>query len=127
MFSFGEAVFENAVVDSIILTYKNIPNSNPEINAKNDVNLNDISIKEGIKIPVGYFKNSPNNQFDLNYSISKSNIIEQLIANTIQLGEISETRDGIIQSKIPDILFLSSKENEHCERVAYNEFPQRRI
>lgn len=117
--SFGEAVFENAVVDSIILSYKNLPNLNTEITAKNEVSLTDITIKEGIKIPVTYFVNSPNNQFDLNYSISKSNIFEQLIANTIQLGEISETRDGIIQSKIPDILFLTEKENEHCEKLLY--------
>jgi adenine-specific DNA-methyltransferase len=117
--SFGESVFENAVVDSIILTFKNIPNETTEITAKNNVNLYDIGIKEGIKIPVTYFINSPNNQFDLNYSISKSNIIEQLISNTVPLGDISETRDGIIQSKIPDVLFLTEKENEFCEKLLF--------
>ena len=117
--SFGEAVFENAVVDSIILSYKNKPNLNDFIIAKSEVSIIDLTIKDGIKIPVTYFVNSPNNQFDLNYSISKSEIFEQLIKNTVQLGSISETRDGIIQSKIPDILFLTEKENKHCEKLLY--------
>jgi hypothetical protein len=35
------------------------------------------------------------------------------------LGQISETRDGIIQSKIPDVLFLNAKENEYCEKLLF--------
>ena len=117
--SFDEFVFENAVVDSIILTYKNTINSATTLTAKNNVNLKNINTKEGINIPITYFKDSPNNQFDLNYSLSKSDILNQLLKNTIKLGEISETRDGIIQSKIPDVLFLTENENEYCEKLLF--------
>ena len=117
--SFDEFVFENAVVDSIILTYKNTINSATTLIAKNNVNLKNINTKVGINIPITYFKDSPNNQFDLNYSLSKSEILNQLLKNTIKLGEISETRDGIIQSKIPDVLFLTEKENEYCEKLLF--------
>ena len=117
--SFDEFVFENAVVDSIILTYKNTINSATTLIAKNNVNLKNINTKVGINIPITYFKDSPNNQFDLNYSLSKSEILNQLLKNTIILGEISETRDGIIQSKIPDVLFLTENENEYCEKLLF--------
>lgn len=117
--SFDEFVFENAVVDSIILTYKNTINSATTLIAKNNVNLKNINTKVGINIPITYFKDSPNNQFDLNYSLSKSEILNQLLKNTIKLGEISETRDGIIQSKIPDVLFLTENENEYCEKLLF--------
>ena len=117
--SFDEFVFENAVVDSIILTYKNTINSATTLIAKNNVNLKNINSKVGINIPITYFKDSPNNQFDLNYSLSKSEILNQLLKNTIKLGEISETRDGIIQSKIPDVLFLTENENEYCEKLLF--------
>ena len=117
--SFDEFVFENAVVDSIILTYKNTINSATTLIAKNNVNLKNINTKVVINITITYFKDSPNNQFDLNYSLSKSEILNQLLKNTIKLGEISETRDGIIQSKIPDVLFLTENENEYCEKLLF--------
>ena len=43
--SFDEFVFENAVVDSIILTYKNTINSATTLIAKNNVNLKNINSK----------------------------------------------------------------------------------
>ena len=117
--SFDELVFENAVVDSIILSYKNTINSATELIAKNNINLKNINTKEGIIIPISYFKNSPNNQFDLNYSVLKSDTLKKIVKNTIKLSEISETRDGIIQSKIPDVLFLTERKNEHCEKLLF--------
>ena len=117
--SFDELVFENAVVDSIILSYKNTINSATELIAKNNINLKNINTKEGIIIPISYFKNSPNNQFDLNYSVLKSDTLKKIVKNTIKLSEISETRDGIIQSKIPDVLFLKERKNEHCEKLLF--------
>lgn len=117
--SFDESVFESAVVDSIIIFYKNIKNEKGEVLAKANVSVNDINYSERIKIPISYFSNSPNKQFDLNYSQGKSNLIEKIREASKSLGDISDTRDGIIQSKIPDVLFLTSKENKFCKKLLF--------
>lgn len=117
--SFDESVFESAVVDSIILFYKNIKNVKSKILAKSNVSVSEINYSERINIPNTYFTNSPNKQFDLNYSENKSNLIERIRETSKKLGEISDTRDGIIQSKIPDVLFLTSKENKFCKKLLF--------
>jgi adenine-specific DNA-methyltransferase len=117
--SFDESVFDSAVVDSIILFYKNIKNTFSEIFAKSNVCVSEINFSNRIKIPISYFTNSPNKQFDLNYSLGKSNLIDKIRTNSIPLGEISDTRDGIIQSKIPDVLFLNKKENKFCKKLLF--------
>ena len=117
--SFDESVFDSAVVDSIILFYKNLKNASDIVFAKANVSVNEIKLKEGIQIPITYFSNSPNSQFDLNYSAGKSDLIDKIRFNTIPLSNLSETRDGIIQSKIPDVLFLSKKENKFCKPLLF--------
>lgn len=117
--SFDESVFDSAVVDSIILLYKNSKNASSEIFARSNVNVNEIYSSERIKIPNSYFINSPSKQFDLNYTIDKSNLIEKIRISTKPLGDISETRDGIIQSKIPDVLFLKNKDNKFCQKLLF--------
>lgn len=117
--SFDESVFDSAVVDSIILFYKNCKNESSEIFAKLNVSVSGINFSDRIKIPISYFTNSPNNQFNLNYTIDKSNLIEKIRVNSKPLGEISDTKDGIIQSKIPDVLFLNKKENKFCQKLLF--------
>lgn len=117
--SFDESVFDSAVVDSIILFYKNLKNASDIVFAKANVSVNEIKLKAGIQIPITYFSNSPNSQFDLNYSTGKSDLIDKIRFKTIPLGNLSETRDGIIQSKIPDVLFLSKKENKFCKPLLF--------
>lgn len=117
--SFDESVFDSAVVDSIILNYKNIENKAKYIHSKPNASILNISETKSIKIPVDYFKNSSSNQFDLNYSLDTSNLINKIKFNTKLLGEISETKDGIIQSKIKDLLFLKSNSNSFCKKLLF--------
>ena len=117
--SFDESVFDSAVVDSIILTYKNIKNKSKSIFAKPDVSVSNISNSKKTIIPISYFLSSPSKQFDLNYSPIKSSLIDKIRKETKKLGEISETKDGIIQSKIPDILFLKEEENKYCKKILF--------
>ncbi len=117
--SFDESVFDSAVVDSIILIYKNSKNDLNEISAKSNVAVDEINNRARIKIPISYFENSPNKQFDLDYSIGKSNLIEKIRIKSKPLSSISDTKDGIIQSKIPDVLFLRKKENQFCKKLLF--------
>ena len=41
-----------------------------------------------------------------------TDIRNKILEKSIELGEIAETKDGIIQSKIPDVLFLKSPIDE---------------
>jgi adenine-specific DNA-methyltransferase len=117
--SFDESVFESAVVDSIIICYKNVKNKSKSVFARSNIAVNNIRLQNPISIPISYFNNSPNKQFDLNYSQVKSNLINKIRNNSISLGEISDTRDGIIQSKIPDVLFLTTKQNRFCQPLLF--------
>lgn len=117
--SFDESVFDSAVVDSIIIIFKNNKNELSEIFAKSNVGVKEINNCARIRIPISYFENSPNKQFDLDYSVGKSDLIEKIRIKTNPLGSISDTKDGIIQSKIPDILFLEKKENQFCKKLLF--------
>jgi hypothetical protein len=117
--SFDESVFDSAVVDSIIIFYKNIKNAGKYITAKANTSVNKIGDDDYIQIPINYFTSSPNSQFDLNYSASKSDLIDKIRKDTVSLGLISDTRDGIIQSKIPDVLFLKKKQNRFCKPLLF--------
>lgn len=117
--SFDESVFDSAVVDSIILNYRNSKNEDKYIKSKPNSGILNINEKKSIKIPVAYFNNSSSKQFDLNYSLDTSNLLNKIKSNSKLLGEIAETRDGIIQSKIKDVLFLNLKENKFCEKLLF--------
>lgn len=117
--SFDESVFENAVVDSIIISYLNQPNNVPYIFSRPFLKVQDLKERNKIKIPTSHFISSPNKQFDLSYSEVKSKVIELIRKDSVPLGDITETKDGIIQSKIPDVLFLKKKENAHCKKLLF--------
>jgi len=117
--SFDESVFESAVVDTIILIFKSIINKSTHLVSRPSLKIYELETKTKAIIPFSYFRKSRNNQFDLNHSDSKSLLLNKITNNTIQLGEISETRDGIIQSKIPDVLFLKEKINTDCKKILF--------
>jgi len=117
--SFDESIFDSAVVDSIIIIFKNKKNLNTQVSTKANVNLYHLSSTEKTSIPTEYFKNSPNKQFDLVYSPTKEKLIKKIRTNTVPLESISDTRDGIIQSKIPDILFLNKRINPFCKKLLF--------
>ena len=117
--SFDESVFDSAVVDSVILIYKNNPNECQTVLANPNVSVNKLNQALPIEIPLDYFKSSSNKQFDLNYSPKVYKILKDIKNKTVALGEISDTKDGIIQSKIPDVLFLKTKENSNCKPLLF--------
>ena len=117
--SFDESVFDSAVVDSIIIVYQNTKNERNSILALPNVNVSEIGNSKKIEIPITHFNASPNRQFDLNYNQEKSSLIEKIRCNTVALSKISETKDGIIQGKIPDVLFLKKEENPFCKKLLF--------
>ncbi len=117
--SFDESVFENSVVDSVILLYRNSKNTATCISSKSNLKQVDIDNIQKQNIPISYFLNAPNKQFDLDYSLSKSNLVDKIRENIVLLSCISDTKDGIIQSKIPDKLFLTKDENKFCKPLLF--------
>ena len=107
--SFGNQVFEAAVVDSIILIFKRQERISDYIHAKRKVMEDDLRRAETIEIPVSYFELSPSAQFDLNYTPSKHGLLSKLKSNSVALETITDTKDGIIQGKVEDRLFLKAK------------------
>lgn len=117
--SFGDFVFESAVVDSIILTYTNNARSNNYILGLTNCSISDLKNNSRKKIPVTHIENSPNNQFDLNYDEEKSRLIEKIRSNSKLYGQICDIKDGIIQSKIPDLLFLNEKVDNYSKKLLF--------
>lgn len=117
--SFEEQVFANAVVDSVILIYKKGNTAQNFFKTRANCNLENLTKKPIVKIPNKYVLTSPSNQFDLNYDKDISDVLIKIRASSVELGSISETRDGIIQSKIPDFLFLDERINENCKKLLF--------
>ena len=118
--TFDEAVFE-AVVDNIVIIYKNSQHPYDNVEAKNRVLLDNLENFEPKLIPVSYFLNSPNSQFDLDYD-PKNNITTNKIKNkSIQLGHIAEIKDGIIQGKVADKLFLKKQIDRDSKKLLFGE------
>jgi len=116
--SFAEGVFE-AVIDSIIIIYGNYKNNNKEIRVKNRVSLKNLSQVLTTDIPISYFLNSPNNQLDLSYNPKSALLLSKIKCQSTTLGEIGDVKDGIIQSKIPDILFLKKPKDNYSKRLLF--------
>ena len=117
--AFGELVFESAIVDSIIITYSNLPRNKDYIKALTNCNINSLLNRERTKIPYSHIENSPNNQLDLNYKIEVSNLINKLRINSDLYGNICNVKDGIIQSKVPDLLFLKEKKDSFSKKLLF--------
>ena len=60
-------------------------------------------------------------QFDLNYNEHKYQLLNKIRQKAIILENISDTKDGIIQSKIGDILFLTSPSHHECKKLLVGE------
>jgi hypothetical protein len=119
--SFDDSVFESAVVDSVILFYKNSKSKYPYIKSKCKVNINKIMRVPVNKIPFDYFISSPSNQFDISYNIINVDIINKIRSNSIELGDIAEIKDGIIQGKVADLLFLNKRLDNKSKKLIFGE------
>jgi type I restriction-modification system DNA methylase subunit len=119
--SFADQVFETVVVDSILLLFQREQRKIGFVRARRKVSQQDVQRTEPITIPVSYFQLSPSAQFDLNYSPAKHDLMKRIAGRGIPLGTISDTKDGIIQSKIGDALFLTKRANADCRKLLVGE------
>lgn len=118
--TFEESVFKNAVVDSVIVLFKNtITNNDYIIKTKNKITIKNLGSIDYIDIPSSYFNNTPNSQFNLNYNKKDNVLLDKILHKTKKLYEIAEIKDGIIQSKIPDVLFLDKKLDKHSKPLLF--------
>lgn len=116
--SFEDTVFE-AVVDNIIIIYKNSCESYDFIKSKNRVLLLDLEKTSSKMIPISHFLDSHNNQFDLGYDPKIDIIVNKINDKSVHLGTIAEIKDGVIQSKIPDLLFLKKPIDGHSKKLLF--------
>ena len=56
---------------------------------------------------------------DLNYNLEISNLVNKIRKNSELYGNICNIKDGIIQSKIPDLLFLKDKKDEYSKKILF--------
>ena len=115
--SFEDQVFETAVVDSILLFFQKKTREISSIKARRKVAQTDVRKSPETIIPIEYFELSPSSQFDLNYDFEKLSVMQKIRENGVELGSISETRDGIIQGKVEDRLFATSKLDNYSKRL----------
>ncbi|MBN2379046.1 N-6 DNA methylase [candidate division WOR-3 bacterium] len=113
--SFENHVFETAVVDSILLFFLRNKRQSEFVKARRKVAQTEIAKVQPINIPISYFELSPTSQFDLNYDSKKYLLVKKIIDRSVKLYCISETKDGIIQGKVEDQLFLKTKLDD-CSR-----------
>lgn len=117
---FDESVFEQAVVDSIILSYNNIHNMNSlGIKIKPHVKLGELYTTTANLLDYKNILNSGTHQIDVNFDQTSNNIKMKMMSNSVQLATIAEIKDGIIQSKIPDLLFLTYKKDNFCKPLLF--------
>ena len=116
--SFDEVVFE-AVVDSILILFSNNKNEINEIRAKNKVTIKTLQTADNLIIPIEYFTTSPSMQFDLNYNVNTFRLIKKIQNQSLPLEKLSETKDGIIQGAVDDILFLSNPIDTDSKRLLF--------
>ena len=117
---FGEGVFDTAIVDSIILSYKNSKNiSKNGVKVKVDVEVGKEQLKPYKEIKYEDISNSSTHQIDINYDNASSCIKRKMFEKSVTLSSISEIKDGIIQSKIPDLLFLDSAKDEYSKPLLF--------
>ena len=119
--SFENQVFETVVVDSILLSFQQEQRMVDFVRARRKVSQREVQRTQPITIPVSYFQLSPSAQFDLNFTPAKFELYRKIKANSVELVRISETKDGIIQGKVEDRLFLRAKQDADSKPLLFGE------
>lgn len=119
--SFDEQVFETAVVDSIILSFENSQRKLDYISAKTKASPLNLIEKQSIDIPYVYINLSPSAQFDLNFNHNKYRIIQKIMSKSVSLETIAESKDGIIQGKVEDKLFITKRIDKDSKPLLFGE------
>jgi adenine-specific DNA-methyltransferase len=112
-------VFETVVVDSILLSFQRKQRKADFVRARRKVAQREVQKAPAITIPVSYFELSPSSQFDLNYDSSKLALYRKIKSNSVELARISETKDGIIQGKVEDHLFLNGRHDDDSKPLLF--------
>ena len=116
--SFDETIFE-AVVDSILISFKKSKKNYNKINVKNNIQSNQIQSSNNIMVPVEYFASSHSYQFNLNYDKNKYALFKKIKNQSLEMDTISETKDGVIQGAISDALFLSEPIDKYSMKLLF--------
>jgi type I restriction-modification system DNA methylase subunit len=119
--SFEDQVFETVVVDSILLLFQREHRKVDFVRVRRKVSQREVQRTQPITIPVTYFLLSPSAQFDLNFTPAKLELYRKIKANSVELVTISETKDGIIQGKVEDHLFLRAKQDSDSKPLLFGE------
>lgn len=118
LISFKDSVFQ-AVVDSVIVGFLNKTNTLEAILAKPNISIDILHENEHISIPVSFFTNSPTSQFELNYNRTEAELTDKILNRSVNLGSISQTKDGIIQGAVSDLLFLKEIADNESKRLLF--------
>lgn len=116
--SFDESVFKDAVVDSILLFYKNQQRSLTNLKVNDRILIKDLK-NNPVIFPFTRFENSANCQFELSYNNTVFEIIEKIKTKSCFLGDIAEVKDGIIQGKVADKLFLQQPIDNKSKKILF--------
>lgn len=116
--SFDESVFKDAVVDSIIIFYKNQKRTLTNLKVNDRILIKDLK-NDPVIFPFARFENSANCQFQLSYINGLFEIIEKIKTNSCLLGDIAEVKDGIIQGKVADKLFLQQPIDNKSKKILF--------
>lgn len=119
--SFDRSIFENAIVDSVIIIYQNQPSNSGAVTVRDKIDMKTLQSGNHRKIPLEFFQKSSNSQFDLSLNSMTLNLINKIRENSVLLGAIAEIKDGIIQGKIADKLFLNNPVDDDSKKILFGE------
>jgi type I restriction-modification system DNA methylase subunit len=119
--SFNEQVFDTADVDTIILTFKRRTSRKNYLTARVKAVPWEINLASAKEIPYSYIELSPSAQIDLNFNQEKYRIIRKILSASTTLETIAETKDGIIQGKVGDKLFINERIDEDSKPLLFGE------
>ena len=117
--SFGSAVFADAIVDSVIMIYQNTQELYYSVFCRDRILPNELVSARGQKIDKHYFLNSINKQFSLTFDPTVENLIAKIKSHSIELNKIAEIKDGIIQGKVEDLLFLTKPKDSNSKPILF--------
>ena len=121
LISFGNTVFDNAIVDCIICIHQNSLKNSLPVHVKNLIALENLMGSTSELIPKSYFESCDGYQFDLNYDVNIMQLINKIKSKSLNLSDIAIVKDGIIQGAVADELFIKSEINNNCRKLLFGE------
>lgn len=119
--TFDESIFDSAVVDSVIVSYQKKSQNQSFIKCKNKISVSDLANSKSLALPISHFDESPSQQFSLSYDETVSSLIRKIKSASVQMMDISETKDGIIQGLVADKLFLNFSYDNDSKKLLFGE------